>query len=211
VILEWLAADVEELFNRNREVRVALWFDEKQEFSRLLSGVREALARRGMEFLAYDESERHGAVWIKWQLEAGPLAEAGRVLVWLPFSRERLHQAEVRGVGLAPLLEYEYSGKVWLIDGKRPTLFGLLRRHGVPLPESRSEQNALWRGGRDSLLAKYVERNASRDAEFWTCRRLTPSAVKASLVGDVTDGGVRGLRHGDAPAREGAAQEDGRP
>ncbi len=186
MILRWLADDFAELGARHPEARVVLWFDEKEEFARLLGPVREALEREQIVLLAYDPTGHQGQLWIKWCIEAGPQAEAGRVVVWLPFARDRLHRAPRGEVCLEALAEYEHAGKVWLIDGRRPTLFGFLRRHGVPLPESRGDQDALWRGGRDSLLAKYVFRFADRDETFWR-RSVTPAAAEAALIGNLEE------------------------
>ncbi|MEW6746511.1 MAG: PglZ domain-containing protein [Planctomycetota bacterium] len=186
MILLWLASDFREIFERHPEVRVILWFDEREEFRRVLLPAKEHLQGEGIDLLCYDPDERRGQVWLRWNIEAGPKAEAPRIVLWLPCARELVHRARGSEIRFEALLEYEYSGKVWLVDGKKPTLFLFLRKHGVLLPDSRAEQDLLWRGGRDSLLAKYVGKFADRDEAFWR-NRITGASIEASLVGDVNE------------------------
>lgn len=157
MILEWLKADFNDLFVRDDRAHIALWFDAKREFSELIPVIQESFAAAGVSLLAFDRSQNHGALWLKWAAEMGPSAGM-KVILWLPFGREDLTGILPDGIRLECLLEYVYSGLIWLIDGKPPTLFGFLRKHGVPLPSVRGEQDPLWRGGLTRLWLSTFER-----------------------------------------------------
>ena len=198
MILKWITADLIELFTRDSRVSVALWFDGNAEFSHLLPAVEESLAERDVCLLAFQPELHHGALWLKWALEAGP-AKGKKAILWLPFDRGDLTSALWEIEPLDPLMEYHFSGLTWLIDGRQPTLFAFLRKHGVPLPSSRAAQDALFRGGPDSLLAKYVRANVDRDETFWKSKVLTAAVIEESIVGDVME---RLLRFLADPAHE---------
>jgi hypothetical protein len=103
----------------------------------------------------------------------------------LPFPLERLDGPEEEGGWSADLLlEYRNLGATWLVDGKKPTLFGFLRKIAAKLPTDPKEQRQLWDGGRDSLLAKFTARYADRDARFWQ-QQLAPTWVREQVIGDV--------------------------
>jgi hypothetical protein len=189
-----LANEFRGLFGRLPDRRIALWFDEKREFERLLPGfdayLRD-LTPPPFLFLRYDETASHGQLWIKheihWANRHLPIHErdARRFIVYLPFAQERLHSPSEEGGWSADLLlEYRYSGATWLIDGKKPTLFGFLRKIGANLPTDPREQRQLWDGGGDSLLAKFTARFADRDARFWQ-QQLTPAWIRQQVIGDV--------------------------
>lgn len=186
MILRWITADLTELFACDARASVALWFDGNAEFTHLLPAVEKSLAEQGMWVLAYQPEIHHGALWLKWALEAGP-AKGKRAILWLPFDRGDLPNALWEIEPLDPLMEYHFSGLTWLIDGRQPSLFAFLRKHGVPLPTSRAAQDALRRGGGESLLAKYVRANLDRDETFWKSKVLTAAAIEESIVGDVME------------------------
>lgn len=198
MILKWITADFIELFTRDARASVALWFDGNAEFFHLLPAVEKSLAEQGVCLLAYQPELHHGALWLKWALEAGP-AQGKKAILWLPFDRGDLTSALWEIEPLYPLMEYHFSGLTWLIDGRQPTLFAFLRKHGVPLPSSRAAQDALWRGGGESLLAKYVRANLDRDEAFWKSKVLTAAAIEESIVGDIME---RLLRFLADPAHE---------
>ena len=193
MILAALAEELRALFGRHAHARVALWFDDKQEFERLLPAFEKHLAGAVSPFtlLRFDDRSAHGQLWIKHQIhwatrDLPPVErEARRYVLYLPFAAERLDCADDEGGFTAELLlEYRYLGATWLVDGKRPTLFGFLRRAGLELPGDPKEQRLLWEGGRDSLLAKFAARFAGRDARFWK-HALTPAWARQQLIGDL--------------------------
>ncbi|MFY9826548.1 MAG: PglZ domain-containing protein [Thermoanaerobaculia bacterium] len=189
-----LANEFRSLFGRLPDRRIALWFDEKREFERLLPGFEaylRGLALPPFVLLRYDEAAGHGQLWIKheihWVARHLPPAErdARRYVIYLPFAAERLDGPEEEGGWSADLLlEYRALGATWLVEGKKPTLFGFLRKIAVNLPSDPKEQRQLWDGGRDSLLAKFTARFADRDARFWQ-QQLTPAWVRQQVIGDV--------------------------
>jgi len=189
-----LANEFRSLFGRLPDRRIALWFDEKREFERLLPGFEEYLRGLGIPpfvLLSYDEAAGHGQLWIKheihWASRNLPAAErdARRYILYLPFPQERLDGPQENGGWSADLLlEYRNLGATWLVDGKKPTLFGFLRKIAVNLPTDPKEQRQLWDGGRESLLAKFTARYADRDARFWQ-QQLAPAWVREQVVGDV--------------------------
>lgn len=192
VILDHLSHEFRDLFARDPRARVALWFDSKAEFQSLLPYVVDRLREDSLQLLAYAPENEHGALWLKWATEIGPDSGA-KVVLWLPADRESLLNPMPDGAYLDCLLEYQYSGLTWLIDGKPPTLFTFLKKHGVPLPTNRAEQDALWRGGPESALAKYTRANLERSQGFWKSRSLTVSVIEESIVGDVQERFLRFL------------------
>ncbi len=194
MILVALREELRALFSRNAQARIALWFDEKREFERILPAFEEHLAAQAsppFTLLRYDEEAAHGQLWLKhqvhWVTRDLPEAEreGKRHVLYLPFAAERLDGPEEEGGFVADfLLEYRYLGATWLVDGKKPTLFAFLRRAGVKLPNDAKEQRALWDGGRDSLLAKFTARFVDRDARFWQ-HALTPAWARQQVVGDL--------------------------
>src|ERR1700687_4397216 len=160
MILAVLTEEFRALFSRQAQARVALWFDEKRDFERLLPSLEKQLANHADPFtlLRYDEVAGHGQLWIKHQIHwatrtlPGAEREPARYILSLPFPSERLDGPEEEGGFTADLLlEYRYQGATWLVDGKKPTLFAFLRRANVKLPTDAKEQRTLWDGGRDSL------------------------------------------------------------
>ncbi|MGQ0572368.1 MAG: PglZ domain-containing protein, partial [Armatimonadota bacterium] len=194
MILAALTEEFRALFSRQAQARIALWFDEKRDFERLLPAIEKHLSgHRPAPFtlLRYDEAPGHGQLWIKhqihWATRDLPTAErdARRYVLYLPFPAERLDGPEEEGGFTADLLlEYRYQGATWLVDGKKPTLFAFLRRVDVKLPSDAKEQRILWDGGRDSLLAKFAARFAERDARFWE-HAVTPAWARQQVIGDV--------------------------
>jgi hypothetical protein len=194
MIFASLNEEFSNLFGRSAQARIALWFDEKREFERLLPAFEKYLAARAsppFTLLRYDEQAAHGQLWLKhqihWATRDLPAVEreARRHVLYLPFAAERLDGPEDEGGFAADfLLEYRYLGATWLVDGKKPTLFAFLRRAGIKLPSDPREQRALWEGGHDSLLAKFTARFADRDARFWE-HALTPAWARQQVIGDL--------------------------
>jgi len=192
MILEWLDDDLNDLFARNPNVRVVLWFDEKEEFARLLDDDKFPPETARYTLLRYDEEANHGQLWLKaqivWESRDLPQAERDelRWVLYLPFGRDALEVPTGEPGSLEYLLEYKYRGREWLVDGHQPTLFRFLRSHGVPLPDSPKQQRALWEGGRESRLAKYVAKFCDRDEEFWA-EPLTEELVRERILGDLEE------------------------
>ena len=193
MILNALVNQLTQRFQHERRARVCLWFDERCEFARLLPALREhldAIARPPFQLLEYDEEQRHGQIWLKCQiwraLVAADPAEHKplRFVTYVPLSDNRPKRAGADGGAPLDLLaEYRISGILWLINGKRPTLFSFLRQAGLPLSDQPAEQRRLYEGGADSLLAKYVAKFIDRPAIFWNTT-LTPELAQSRLIGD---------------------------
>ena len=193
MILDSLVNQLSQRFQHEKRARVCLWFDERREFARLLPALREhiaAMARPPFQLLEYDENLRHGQIWLKCQIWKALVAATStehkrlRFVTYVPLSQDRCER--VGAVGNAPLdllAEYRFSGILWRINGKRPTLFSFLRQAGIPLSEQPSEQRRLYEGGADSLLAKYVAKFVDRPVDFWNTT-LTPEVAQSRLVGD---------------------------
>jgi len=196
VILDWLVGELRDLFAHDPEARVVLWFDAKAEFRGLLPEVEQTASDVGLVVLALDPQDGHGPLWMKWAAEAGPGANK-KVVLWLPYSRDALVGGSAEGLRLEVLLEYEYCGLKWHIDGKSPSLFTFLKKHGVPLPAKQSEQVPLWKGGSDSPLARYVKKHGGRDQTFWQSRMLSLAVVQEGIVGSVEDRLLRFLADPD--------------
>ncbi|HEY2294761.1 MAG TPA: PglZ domain-containing protein [Thermoanaerobaculia bacterium] len=193
MILEALVDQIAQRFQYEKRAQVCLWFDERQEMARLLPALHAHLESRGglpFRLLEYDAARHRGQIWLKHQIhQALEAAEPAvrrslRFVLYLPFAESRLEGPGPDGEPALDLLaEYRFNGVTWRIGGKRPTLFAFLRQSGVALPENASEQRALYEGGRDSLLAKYVAKFADRPRDFWQTT-LTPEQAQARLVGD---------------------------
>lgn len=192
MILDWLLQDFTDLFARDNRARVALWPDAKAEFRDILPQVTARFADAGLALLAFDKAQNHAALWLKWAAEVGPAA-GQKMIIWLPYARDEIGEAAADGTRLEPLREYLYNGLTWQIEGKPATLFAFLKKHGVPLPTNRAEQDALWRGGPESPLAKYVRANLDRDAAIWMAKTLTVGLIEESIVGNVEERLVRFL------------------
>lgn len=193
MILESLVSQFEQRFQYEKRAQVCLWFDEKQEFTRLLPALQSYLSDRKPSpfiLLAYDATKRQGQIWLKhriYQLLSAAAEERHRLrfVLYLPFPEDRLDASEAEGgVRLDLLTEYRINGAIWRINGKRPTLFSFLRQVGVSLPDAPADQRRLYDGGPDSLLAKYVAKFVSQSAVFWTTE-LTPELAQSRLIGDV--------------------------
>lgn len=192
LILETLVHQFNQRFQQEKRARVCLWFDERQEFARLLDALErhlESMPEPPFRLLRYDPDLKQGQIWIRFRIHeavaaAGPGA-APRFVVYLPLGEERFDQPGPKGEPTLDLLsEYRIAGVTWRINGKRPTLFGLMRLAGAGLPEAVAEQRRLYDGGRDSLLAKYASRFVDRPAGFWTGETLTPGLAQSRLLDD---------------------------
>ena len=194
MILQALVDQFKQRFQHEKRAQVCLWFDEKEEFLRLLPSFRahlESMQSPPFRVLAYDASQHHGQIWLKHQVyrSLNALAEAKRqrqrFLIYLPLPEDRLEQGGPnREPALDMLTEYRIVGVTWRIGGKRPTLFSFLKQANVKLPSGPRNQQRLYDGGRDSLLAKYVVKFADRPTAFWG-DLLSPEIAQARLIGDL--------------------------
>ena len=194
MILEALVSQIEQRFQHEKRARVCLWFDERQEFRRILPSLESHVASRPAQpfvLLAYDEQRRHGQIWLKRQvyrrLEAASPAELKslRFVIYVPFSEDRLDATDHGdGPRLDLLIEFRAAGIFFRIGGRRPTLFSSLKLAGVSLPENPSDQRRLYDGGPDSLLAKYTAKFIDRPQVFWETT-LTPDIAQSRLIGDI--------------------------
>ena len=194
MILQALVDQLKQRFQHEKRAQVCLWFDEKEEFLKLLPSLRthlEAMQSAPFRVLEYDASQRRGQIWLKYQVHRtlGALPEdkrrRQRFLIYLPLSEDRLeHSGPNSEPALDMLTEYRIAGITWRIGGKRPTLFSFLKQANVKLPSLPSDQQRLYYGGRDSLLAKYVAKFADRPTAFWA-NLLSPELAQSRLVGDV--------------------------
>jgi hypothetical protein len=194
VILDFLVAQLNQRFQHEKRARVCLWFDERQEFSRLLPPLRvhlDAMKQPPFRLLEYDAGEKHGQIWLKYQIHRA-LEQAAlearkhlRFVLYLPLPEERLDSPSENGdPPLNLLAEYRLTGVMWRIGGKRPTLFTFLRQASAALSDNPAAQRRLYEGGRDSLLAKYVAKFIDRPAVFWATT-LMPELTASRLIGDV--------------------------
>lgn len=195
MILESLVGQLEQRFQHEKRAQVCLWFDEKQEFLRILPALRAHLSARQQPpfmLLEYDAAALHGQVWLKHrvyqrlsQAVDSDQRRGFRFVLYLPFGEDCLELSKSdEGVRLDLLEEYRTGGILWRIGGKRPTLFSFLRQAGVVLPDNPSEQRRLYEGGKHSLLAKYAFRFVDRPPVFWATL-LTPEIAQSRLIGDV--------------------------
>jgi hypothetical protein len=194
MILEALVDQFVQRFQHEKRVNICLWFDEREEFARILPALHAhlgALERPPFQLLEYDREERHGQIWLKYKVyqaleTAEPNARRGlRFVQYFPMPEDRLDAPGKNGDPALDLLaEYRLTGVIWRIGGKRPTLFTFLRQAGVSLPEGAAEQRRLYEGGRDSLLAKYVASFINRQRDFWATA-LTPEIARARVLGDL--------------------------
>jgi hypothetical protein len=193
MIVEAIVRQFVQRFQHEKRAQVCLWFDEKEEFRRLLPALRHHLddqTKPPFRLLEYDEEARRGQIWVKYQIyqavQAAPSTKRKqlRFVVHVPLSEDRLDRGGPDGTPPLDLLaEYRLTGIIWRIGGKRPTLFSFLRQAGVPLPDSPGEQRQLFDGGADSLLAKYAAKFWDRPATFWATP-LTAELAQSRLVGD---------------------------
>ena len=197
-IIDNLIDQLEQRFQYEKRSQVCLWFDEKQEFARLLPALQCNLTERKQSpfiLLEYEAEANHGQIWLKYSIHrilAGTAAAEElrrlRFVIYVPLSEDRLDMAADNngddGACLDLLEEYRTGGVLWRIGGKRPTLFAFLRVTGVALPDNPTDQRRLWDGGSDSLLSKYVAKFADRPADFWATQ-LTPDLAQSRLIGDV--------------------------
>ncbi len=195
MVASWLTADIQGIFTKNPHARVVLWFDKENEFGRLLDdgvldGAPFTLLRHQVD---PDRDTHHGTFWLKaqieWETRSLPADERDeeRFVVYLPLDRAVFENPQTEADhALECLLEYKYSGKLWLIDGYPPTLFTWLKSHGVPLPTTRAEQQELWEDGADSLLARFVTHHRERNEAFWE-EPLDAARCQDELLGNTDD------------------------
>ena len=175
MVLHALVDQLEQRLQHEKRAQVCLWFDEKEEFLKLLPSLRthlEAMQSPPFRILEYEASQRHGQIWLKYQvyrtLDARPEDKRRRFVIYLPLSEDRLEHGGPNGEpALDMLTEYRISGVTWRIGGRRPTLFSFLKQANVKLPSGPRDQQRLYDGGRDSLLAKYVVKFVDRPTAFW--------------------------------------------
>ena len=99
MILQALVDQFKQRFQHEKRAQVCLWFDEKEEFVRLLPSFRahlESMRSPPFRVLEYDVGQRHGQIWLKYQvnrtLDALPEDERQRqrFLIYLPLSEDRI-------------------------------------------------------------------------------------------------------------------------
>ena len=83
MILQALVDQFKRRFQYEKRAQVCLWFDEKEEFLKLLPSFRthlESMESPPFHLLEYDASKHHGQIWLKYQvyrtLDALPAEEA---------------------------------------------------------------------------------------------------------------------------------------
>lgn len=194
MILQTLIDQFLQRFQHEKRAQVCLWFDEKQEFRRLIPEFKQYLQEKEDPpfcLLEYNPEEGRGQIEIKHRIfkERSGLSQQERknkrFVVYVPLPEERLEGPDEEGNHhLELLVEYKVAGILWRTGGKRPTLFSFLRQADVPLPGNPSDQRKLWDGGMDSLLAKYAAKFADRPPAFWQAT-LTPELAQSRLVGDL--------------------------
>ena len=194
MILEGLVGLLGQRFQHEKRARVCMWFDERQEFARIVVSLADYLTSRHpspLVLLAYDEVQRHGQIWLKRQvhrrLQAASPAERAllRFVIYLPFPEDRSEEGHLGEHARLELLEeFRAIGVTFKVGGKRPTLFSVLKQIGVAMPDGAADQRRLYEGGRDSLLSKYTAKFAGQPPMFWAAT-LTPLLAQSRLVGDV--------------------------
>jgi hypothetical protein len=109
MILDALLNQLNQRFQHEKRARVCLWFDERQEFVRLLPAFRSHLANMKKPpfiLLDYDAGQEHGQIRLKYQIyrkteEASPKdRDSLRFVLYLPISEDRLDGA--RGLTASP-------------------------------------------------------------------------------------------------------------
>ncbi len=198
MILQALTDQLQQRFQHEKRAQVCLWFDERQEFARLLPALRhhlEGLEPPPFRLLEYDASQYHGQIWLKHQVnqvhgqpshgQPSLGQKRQRFVIYLPLPEDRLEHDGAHGEGALELLaEYRHAGITWRLGGKRPTLFSFMKQVGVQLPSAPGDQRRLYDDGRDSLLAQYAAKFADRPAEFWN-PLLSSELAQSRLLGDV--------------------------
>src|SRR5208337_3256006 len=99
MILDALVDQFVQRFQHEKRAGVCLWFDDREEFARILPALRAhlgALERPPFQFLEYDRERRHGQIWLKYKVcqaieTAEPNARRGlRFVQYLPMPEDRL-------------------------------------------------------------------------------------------------------------------------
>ena len=103
MIVEALVSQLEQRFQHEKRAQVCLWFDEKQEFARLLPALRAHLTTKKqphLMLLEYDAPQNRGQVWLKYRvhqlLSETPYEERKqlRFVLYVPLSEDRLDVPE---------------------------------------------------------------------------------------------------------------------
>ena len=195
--------------------RVLLWLDPEAQFARLARHLSAPLAQRGARLLLYEPSEGQGQLALKLALLGLESSAEERAVVYLPGHGRAALAPRASGVpALWGLYEYRFKGAIWGLDGhwqagevpEPPTLVHWLLGHGLVLADDKTAK-ALTVGGRDSLLARYAERQRDLALEHWP-RPLRLSDVEEALAGDPRDALRRLLA---APNNEVKRWDDQRP
>ena len=164
MILQALIDQLKQRLQHEKRAQVCLWFDEKEEFARLLPSLRthlEAMKSPPFRVLEYDASKCHGQIWLKHQvhrtLDALPEGQRRhqRFLIYLPLSEDRLEQGGPDGEpALDMLAEYHIAGVTWRVGGKRPTLFSFLKPEVSGCPLITDDDGNIAVQGLTDILAK---------------------------------------------------------
>ena len=173
--------------------RVLLWLDPEGQFRRLADHIEPVLVARGAQLLRYDLEAGMGQVGLKLALLRLGAGDE-RAVVYLPgFGRTALQPHPDGGPpALWGVYEFRFVGRVWGLANlppgdmpEPPTLLAWLKRHGFQVADARTTRE-LTRGGADSLLARYAERQREEPPERWP-RPLRHSDVLEALAGDPRD------------------------
>src|SRR5271167_650025 len=129
MILEALVDQFVQRFQHEKRASVCLWFDEREEFARILPALHThlgALERPPFQLLEYDRERHHGQIWLKYKVyqaleTAEPNGRRGlRFVQYFPMLEDRLDAPGKNGDPALDLLaEYRLTGVVWRIGGKR--------------------------------------------------------------------------------------------
>ena len=170
---------------------VVLWLDPSREFQRLWPIVNGVVVERGAVALSCDPEGGESQLELKLRLLELESSERSPVIVYLPgFDIADLQPRQDGGAPeLWSVYEYRYKGSIWALDagepGELPAPPGLpewLESKGVAFVDDRILER-LVEGGRDSLLARYVEHRVTATPSEWP-RPLRESDVVGSLGGD---------------------------
>jgi hypothetical protein len=106
MILDALVNQLNQRFQHEKRAQVCLWFDERQEFARLLDaldGHLGSMIHAPFRLLRYRAGEGHGQIWIKHQIHqvlhgAKPeVRKSLRFVLYLPMGEEHLAHPGLNG------------------------------------------------------------------------------------------------------------------
>lgn len=175
--------------------RVLLWLDPESQFARLLPYLETELSNRKVKLLRCDAELGQVQFALKLALLRIEATNDERAIVYLPGFQSEALEPHTNGTppDLWAIYDYRFKGCVWG-EGDRwragevldpVTLLTWLTQHGLSVAEAKTV-TALTKGGRDSLLARYAERQRNVPLEDWP-HPLRMSDVQEALGGDPRD------------------------